>query len=65
MVHGWVSKACDGLAGSQERDVPQPHGCWSLHEWEWQEVTSGMERGCVAAMHGLVAGGLLACRAEP
>lgn len=53
MAHGWISKACDGLAGPRERDVPEPHGCWSLHEWKWQEVTSGMERGAagVAAMH--------------
>lgn len=53
MAHGWTSKACDGLAGPRERDVPEPHGCWSLHEWKWQKVTLGMERGAagVAAMH--------------
>jgi len=54
MVHGWISKAGDGLASPRERDVLEPHGWWSLHEWRWQEVTSGMERGAagVAAMHG-------------
>lgn len=57
MAHGWISKAWDGLAGPPERDVPAPHGCWSLHERRWQEVTSGMVRGAAeVACHARAAG---------
>lgn len=57
MAHGWISKAWDGLAGPPERDVPAPHGCWSLHEQRWQEVTSGMVRGAAeVACHARAAG---------
>lgn len=57
MAHGWISKAWDGLAGPPERDVLAPHGCWSLHERRWQEVTSGMVRGAAeVACHARAAG---------
>lgn len=62
MAHGWISKAWDGLAGPRERDVPELHGCWSLHEWQWLEVTSGMAGGDLGMSAGWPA--WLPCRAR-